>query len=144
MMNRRAFVTGLGAVLAAPLAAAAQQPGTVYRIGHLAIGNSPYAYAAVFEQALRERGWATGKNLVVAYRNAEGNFDRRPAAGPRGRVGATRTARDRGGGDGDPHASAFLQRCGGPVPAGLPPATAGSLDLLLDQSESRPAHKPPC
>jgi hypothetical protein len=34
-MNRRAFVTGLGAVLAAPLAAEAQQAGKVYRIGYL-------------------------------------------------------------------------------------------------------------
>jgi hypothetical protein len=32
-MNRRAFVTGLGAVLAAPFGAEAQQAETVYRIG---------------------------------------------------------------------------------------------------------------
>jgi len=31
-MNRRAFVTGLGAVLAAPLAAEAQQTGKVWPI----------------------------------------------------------------------------------------------------------------
>jgi hypothetical protein len=31
-MNRRAFVTGLGAVLAAPIAAEAQQMGKVYRV----------------------------------------------------------------------------------------------------------------
>jgi hypothetical protein len=40
-MNRRAFVTGLGAVLAAPLAAEAQQTGKVYRIGFLRAGQPP-------------------------------------------------------------------------------------------------------
>jgi hypothetical protein len=33
-MNRRAFVTGLGAVLAAAIAAEAQQTGKVYRATH--------------------------------------------------------------------------------------------------------------
>jgi hypothetical protein len=37
MMNRRAFVTGLGVVLAAPLAAEAQQTGRVYPIGLLVL-----------------------------------------------------------------------------------------------------------
>jgi len=32
-MNRRAFVTGLGAILTAPLAARAQQAGKIARIG---------------------------------------------------------------------------------------------------------------
>jgi hypothetical protein len=34
-MNRRAFVTGLGAMLGAPLAAAAQQARKTWRIGYL-------------------------------------------------------------------------------------------------------------
>jgi hypothetical protein len=32
-MNRRAFITDLGAILIAPIAAIAQQPGKVARIG---------------------------------------------------------------------------------------------------------------
>ena len=39
-MNRRAFVTGLGAVLATPLAAEAQQPTKVYRLGYLSEGRA--------------------------------------------------------------------------------------------------------
>jgi hypothetical protein len=41
-MNRRAFVTGLGAVLAAPLAADAQQAGKVWRIGFLSPGQAGF------------------------------------------------------------------------------------------------------
>jgi putative ABC transport system substrate-binding protein len=62
----------------APLVAGAQQAGTVYRIGYLSTG-SRGPLQEVFEQALRERGWVTGKNLVIAYRYAEGKFDRLPA-----------------------------------------------------------------
>jgi hypothetical protein len=32
-MNRRAFVTGLGAMLAAPIIVDAQQAGKIYRLG---------------------------------------------------------------------------------------------------------------
>ena len=66
-------------LLTTSLVAEAQQAGTVYRIGYLSIGSSPHPYGPVFEQALGERGWVTGKNLVIAYRYAEGNFDRLPA-----------------------------------------------------------------
>src|SRR5690242_1390438 len=37
MINRRAFVSGLGAVLAAPLAADAQQAGKIWRIGFISV-----------------------------------------------------------------------------------------------------------
>jgi hypothetical protein len=37
-MNRRAFLVGLGAVLAAPRAAPAQQAGKVWRIGYVVPG----------------------------------------------------------------------------------------------------------
>ena len=63
----------------APRVAEAQQAGTVYRIGYLSTGSPPHPYGPVFEQALRERGWATGSNLVIEYRYAEGKFDRLPA-----------------------------------------------------------------
>jgi putative ABC transport system substrate-binding protein len=79
--TRRAFVVGTAALLAAPLAAEAQQVGKVYRIGLLFTGNrgpSEHLLQA-FEQALGERGWVTGQNLVIEYRSAEGKAERLPA-----------------------------------------------------------------
>ncbi len=70
----------LGLVLA-PLTAESQQAGKVYRVGFLhwgSRGGSEQHFQA-FEQALRERGWVTGENLVITYRYAEGKYDRLPA-----------------------------------------------------------------
>ena len=82
MMNRRAFVTGLGAVLAAPLAAEAQQAaGKVYRIGTLE-RTSPAINAGNlegFRRGLREHGYIEGKNFVIEYRSADGRDERFPA-----------------------------------------------------------------
>ncbi len=68
-----ALVLGL---FAAPLVAGAQQAGKVYRIGYLTAGSPGPLRPVLFEQALRERGWVTGKNLVIAYRYAEGKDER--------------------------------------------------------------------
>jgi putative tryptophan/tyrosine transport system substrate-binding protein len=79
-MNRRAFVTGLGAVLAAPLAVEAQQAAKVSRIGLLSLNASPNVHLGeAFREGLRELGYVEGRNLVIEYRDAEGNFDRLPA-----------------------------------------------------------------
>jgi putative ABC transport system substrate-binding protein len=67
-------------LLTAPLAADAQQPGKVYRLGLLS-NTSPSETAAgpdPFLQGLRELGWLEGENLVLEYRYAEGNLDRLP------------------------------------------------------------------
>ena len=61
---------------AAPLVAGAQQAGAV-QIGYLSIGH-PSPVLQVFEQALRERGWVTGKNLIISYRYAEYKYERLP------------------------------------------------------------------
>jgi putative ABC transport system substrate-binding protein len=78
-MNRRAFlVTLTGSILAAPLAAEAQQAGKVYRIGYLSAGSgtsNPRVLEA-FRQGLRELGWVEGQNIVIEYRWAEGRFGR--------------------------------------------------------------------
>jgi putative ABC transport system substrate-binding protein len=82
MISRRAFLgTVAGAVLAAPLAAGAQQTGKVYRIGWLAIappnpGNSSVWDA--FIAGLREGGWVEGQNLIIEGRYSEGRSERFP------------------------------------------------------------------
>jgi putative ABC transport system substrate-binding protein len=79
-MDRRAFLAGAAALLAAPLAAEAQPAGKVYRIGFLSAGSQPTSEnRQAFEHALRERGWVPGENLVIAYPFAEGKYDRLPA-----------------------------------------------------------------
>jgi len=79
-MNRRAFVTGLGAVLAAPLAVEAQQTGKVWRIGWLDITplTTPATLktANAFVQALRDRGFVEGQNVVFERRYSEGGENR--------------------------------------------------------------------
>ena len=68
-MNRRAFVTGLGAVLASPLTAGAQQAAKV-RIGVLSVGAHPRSasFYAAFEQRLRELGYVEGQTAIVDFR----------------------------------------------------------------------------
>ena len=72
MMDRRAFIGTLtGGLLAAPLAAEAQQTGTVYRVGILetrsAVLNATNLDA--FRRALRGLGYAEGQNLEITYRS---------------------------------------------------------------------------
>jgi putative ABC transport system substrate-binding protein len=70
------------ALLMAPLAAAAQQAGKVYRVGILGQTASDPAEARLwqaFRLALRERGWREGENLRIESRWAEDNVARIPA-----------------------------------------------------------------
>jgi putative ABC transport system substrate-binding protein len=72
-MNRRSFLVGLGVgLLAAPLAAEAQQAGQVPRVGWLRLGSpgsSPWEMEG-FLKGLRELGYVEGQNIVVQYRYA--------------------------------------------------------------------------
>src|SRR5215813_3579004 len=78
-MNRRAFVTGLGAVLAAPLIAEGQQTGSPRRVGFLLVGLTPESGEAQhFRNGLRDAGYAEGRNLVIEWRSALGDYDRVP------------------------------------------------------------------
>jgi putative ABC transport system substrate-binding protein len=81
MMNRRRFLQAVSvSLLAAPLAADAQQAGTVPRIGYLGVTSAsdrPPLLDA-FRQGLRELGWVEGQNIVIDYRYAEGRVDRLP------------------------------------------------------------------
>ena len=71
-------------LLAAPLAAEAQQPAKVYRLGYLFEGMpadpaSPLAAPTrAFEETLRELGYVEGRNLVIDRRYAEFKYDRLP------------------------------------------------------------------
>ena len=77
-MERRAFLTGTGSVLlAAPLAAEAEQAGKVWRIGVLLASDSPNVEA--FRQELRKLGNVEGRNILIEYRWHEGKYDRLPA-----------------------------------------------------------------
>ena len=74
-MNRRAFVTSVGAVLAASSAAAvrAQQPLKVHRIGCLTYG-SPVEFEdriRALRTGLRDYGYVEGKNITLEFRWAE-------------------------------------------------------------------------
>jgi putative tryptophan/tyrosine transport system substrate-binding protein len=79
MMNRRAFVTGLGVVLAAPPAVEAQQAGKkVPRVGYLLPGDrsSPIVVSVLeaFRRGLREHGeYVEGQNISIEFKSGDVN-----------------------------------------------------------------------
>ena len=78
-MKRREFITLLGGAAAWPLAARAQQPERMRRIGvlePLAV-DDPEALARVtaFAQGLQQLGWTDGRNIRIDIRWAAGNAD---------------------------------------------------------------------
>jgi putative ABC transport system substrate-binding protein len=79
-VNRRTFLGTLaGGLLAAPLASQAQQAGKVYRIGLLGLASaSDRSGVAALREGLQDLGYEEGKNLVIEYRWAEGQYDRLP------------------------------------------------------------------
>jgi putative tryptophan/tyrosine transport system substrate-binding protein len=80
-MNRRIFIGTLtGGLLAAPLAAEAQQVGKLHRLGYLAsnLAASSLLHEA-FRQGLRDLGYVEGRTVVIEYRDAEGKLERLPA-----------------------------------------------------------------
>ena len=79
-MNRREFVSGVVlALLAAPLAAEAQQAGKVPHVGLLGLDSAEVS--PLFEalrQGLREGGWVEGQNIVFEDRTTVGDYGRLP------------------------------------------------------------------
>ena len=71
-MKRREFVALVGGAAAWPLAARAQQPAHVPRIG--IVDDAPMWHS--FRQALREFGYVEGESLNYEYRYSEGVPDR--------------------------------------------------------------------
>jgi putative ABC transport system substrate-binding protein len=78
-VDRRAFLVTLsGGLLAAPLAAGAQDAGKVPRIGLIRPGSPPDPYVEAFRQGLRELAYVEGRTIAIEYRWAEGKPERIP------------------------------------------------------------------
>ena len=73
-MERRGFITLVGCAAAYPLAARAQQPTKVARIGHLDLGPASARTSRVeaLRAGLRDLGYVEGKNIVIEFRWADG------------------------------------------------------------------------
>ncbi len=81
MITRRKILIALGTGLGGwPLAGHAQQPAKVPRIGFLG-STSAAGYATQIEAlraGLRDLGYVEGKNILIEWRFAEGNYERLP------------------------------------------------------------------
>jgi putative ABC transport system substrate-binding protein len=80
-MHRRAFIVSTGAgILLAPLAADAQPPAKISRIGLLSSfsPSDTVLWHQAFRQGLRDLGWVEGHTIGIEYRYAHGRNDRLP------------------------------------------------------------------
>jgi ABC-type uncharacterized transport system substrate-binding protein len=77
-MNRRECMTLLGGVAAWPVAARAQQTPVIGFLSSRSPGESADLVVA-FREGLREAGFVEGQNASIAFRWAEGRYDRLPA-----------------------------------------------------------------
>ena len=80
MNSRRAFIVTLAGVLAAPLAAEAQQSAKAPRVGLFGLGSAAES-SPLFEalrQGLRERGWVEGQNIAFEDRTTVSHYSRLP------------------------------------------------------------------
>ena len=77
-MKRRAFITLLGCEAACPLAARAQQPDRVRRVGFLTGVNADNpdrrASLKAFVEALGKAGWVEGQNIHIEARWGGGDL----------------------------------------------------------------------
>src|SRR5215475_10816495 len=78
-LQRREFITLLGGATAWPLAVRAQQTVSPRRIGFLLVGLSPDSKAALnFRRGLRDAGYSEGRDVVIEWRFAKGDYSRVP------------------------------------------------------------------
>ena len=79
-MRRREFIAALSAAAAWPLAASAQQPERMRRVGVLmnTAADDPVGQTriAAFLQGLQQLGWSVGRNMQIDTRWAAGDADR--------------------------------------------------------------------
>jgi ABC transporter substrate binding protein len=80
MDRRRFLLSSLAGALATPLAAGAQQPKTIVRIGFLSSSSAERERPrlSAFQQTLRELGYLEGRNIFIEQRYAGGNFQQLP------------------------------------------------------------------
>jgi putative ABC transport system substrate-binding protein len=78
-MRRREFVTLLGGAAAAwPLAARAQQPARIWRLGYLRAAPPPERDLQSFLRALAEKNYVQGQNFVLITQWGDGRIARLP------------------------------------------------------------------
>ena len=79
-MRRRDFTIVLAGAAILPLAAHAQQMARVHRIGVLLVGLSPESKAVQhFLRGLREAGYVEGRDVLIEWRLANGDYNLLPA-----------------------------------------------------------------
>lgn len=85
-LSRRAFVSSFAALAASstlvfkPNSADAQQPATLRRIGVLLVAFSLGGKEAqAFRQGLRDAGYVEGRDVMIEWRSADGDYARLPA-----------------------------------------------------------------
>lgn len=74
----KCIVTLILSLLVAPVAAHAQQPSKVPRVGVLGERTPTDRFLAAFRQGLRELGYTEGQSIAIEYRYAHGVVDRIP------------------------------------------------------------------
>ena len=79
-VHRRRFLIGAGALVATPMSRA-QKSAKVWRIGFLALrsrstASRPDDHYDAFVAGMRDLGYVEGKNLVIEWRFAEGQYER--------------------------------------------------------------------
>jgi putative tryptophan/tyrosine transport system substrate-binding protein len=78
-MRRREFIAGLGGAAAWPVVASAQGVPSP-RIGVVLVGLSPESKAAQnFRRGLRDAGYFEGRNVLIEWRSANGDYTQVPA-----------------------------------------------------------------
>jgi len=79
-MNRRALISLIGGAAAWPLAARAQQPAKVPRVGILSPAASETAATlTAFREAIRDLGYIEGQTIALDFRLSKGIMDALPA-----------------------------------------------------------------
>src|SRR3974377_674185 len=79
-MRRRDFITLLGTAAAWPLAARAQQPAKVPRVGILSPAASETAGTlTAFREGIRDLGYIEGQTIALDFRLSHGIMDALPA-----------------------------------------------------------------
>ena len=76
-MRRREFITSLGGVASWPLTARAQET-SVPVVAYISAALSVASLGQTFRQALAEAGYVDGRNVLIEFHTAEGQYDRLP------------------------------------------------------------------